>query len=346
MIRPARRPPLSSSSASGLQVAGESAEEAAEAVHISNFLKRAVCASVVAAFTAACGGPQSQRAVPLAEGPLTQTPLSGAPKGTLIYAVGDESSFIFGYPHGKLLQEIPTTGLSTCSDHNGNVYVTQVRQIAKYQHGSTEPVEIEKLTAGTAYSCSVDPKTQDLAAVIFCVRGCGEEIVIVRKHGPKSRYHVGPLTSLLYCAYDDNGNLFVDGYNGSQFGLAELPSGAAHFRGIALKKQIKYPAQIQWDGTNLALETRYHPVIYRLAISGSEAQIVGRTRLEGIGYRASQSWIEGGTIAVPSAPYNKRPMEVFFYAYPAGGEPTKIIKGFIRGGNHAMIDGVTFSVPR
>lgn len=273
-------------------------------------------------------------------------PFSQAPKGTQIYAAGDESSFIFGYPHGRLLHEIPTTGFSTCSDRNGNVFVTQVRGIAKYQHGATEPVKIYKLGAGTIYSCSVNPQTQDLAAVVFCIRGCGEEVVILRKHGPRSRYHVGPLTSLLYCAYDDKGDLFVDGYYGSQFGLAELRSGGDRFINIAVDKQINAAAQIQWDGTNLAIERREDPVIYQVAISGHTGQIVGRTRLEGIGYRATQSWIEGGTIAVPGAPYNKRPMEIFLFNYPAGGQPTKIIKGFIRGGNHAMIDGVTFSVPR
>lgn len=315
-------------------------------MHISTFLKRAVCTCLAAVSTAACGGPQAQRVVPVTRAPLVQMPLSGAPKGTLIYAVGDESSFIFNYPHGKLLGEIPTTGFSACSDHNGNVFVTQVRAVARYQHGATAPVEIYKLAAGTVYSCSVDPTTLDLAVVVFCIRGCGEEVVILRKHGPRSRYHVAPLTSLLYCAYDDNGDLFVDGYNGSQFGLAELPSGAHQFIGISLKKNIASAAQIQWDGTNLALERRDGPVIYHLAISRSRAQIVGQTRLEGIGFRATQSWIEGGTIAVPSAPYNKRPMEIFLYNYPAGGQPTKIIKGFIRGGNHAMIDGVTFSLPR
>lgn len=315
-------------------------------MHLSTFLKRTLCTSVGAALTAACGGPQTPPVVPLEQAPLVQPPFPQAPKGTLIYAVGDESSFVFGYPRGKLLHEIPTTGFSACSDHNGNVFVTQVRGIAKYQHGSTEPVKTYRLGAGTAYSCTVNPRTQDLAAVVFCIRGCGEEVVIVRKHGPRSRYHVGPLSALLYCAYDDNGNLFVDGYNGTQFGLAELRSGGDRFINIALKKQINAAAQIQWDGTNLAIETREDPVIYRVAVSGHTAQIVGRTRFVGIGYRATQSWIESGTIALASAPYNKRPMEIFLYNYPAGGEPTKIIKGFIRGGSHAMVDGVTFSVPR
>lgn len=320
---------------------------------ISRFLRSALCACLAAVVPAGCGW-QAPRAVPgvqvpSAQAPFAQAPLAQAsnpPKGTLIYAVGDESSFVFGYPRGKLLHQIATTGFSACSDGRGNVFVTQVRAIAKYQHGGTEPVETYKLDAGSVYSCSVNPKTLDIAVVVFCIRGCGEEVVILRKHGPRRRYHVATLPSLLYCAYDDQGNLFVDGYNGTQFGLAELRNGAHHFIGISMKKQINYPAQIQWDGQYLAIETRIHPVVYRVAISGSEASIVGRVRLDGIGYKATQSWIEDGIIAVPSAAYNKRPMELFFWNYPAGGQPIKIIKGFIRGGTHAMIDGVTFSVPR
>ena len=313
---------------------------------ISRLLRSALCAFVAAAVPAGCGGSQAVRVVPAALAPPAHVPLEQAPdesKGTLIYAVGDESSFVFTYPRGKLVHEIATTGYSVCSDRVGNVFVTQVRSVAKYAHGGSEPVETYKLDAGSVYSCSVSPKTQDLALVVFCIRGCGDEVIVLRNHGPRLRYHVAGLSSLLYCAYNDKGDLFVDGYNGTRFGLAELPKGAHKFIGISLKRQIKYAAQIQWDGENLAIETREFPTIYRVAISGSTAQVVGRTRFEGIGYRATQSWIENGTIAVPSASYNKRPMEIFLYNYPAGGQPTKIISGFIRGGNHAMIDGVTFS---
>lgn len=278
--------------------------------------------------------------------PLAPVPQgrSALPNNTLVYAVGDKSSFVFTYPQGKLVHRIPATGLSACTDHAGSVFVTQVGSIERYEHGDAKPAESYKV-AGSAYSCSVSPKTHDLAAVVFCLKRCGEEVVVMgerRRH--RSHYHVASLTSLLYCAYDDNGDLFVDGYNGTRFALAELPSGSSEFVGISLKSQIDYAAQIQWDGTYLAIETRVNPVIYRVAISGSHARVVGRTYLDGAGTRASQSWIRDGTIAVPSATYNKRPIEIFFWNYPAGGQPVKIIKGFLGSGNHPMIDGVTLSI--
>ena len=283
--------------------------------------------------------------VPSAQAPLVQGP--GALKDTLIYAVGDESSFVFTFPKGKRVHKIDTTAFSTCSDRNGNVFFTQVRSVAEYRHGATAPFATFNLGAGTVYSCSVDPVTRDLAVVVFCIRGCGQEVVILpHRGGSRRRFHVASLTSLLYCAYDDRGNLFVDGYNGTQFGLAKLPKGHRDFIPVSLDTQVHFGAALQWDGEYLAIERREHPVIYRFAISGTTARLAGRTKLDYIGYRATQSWIYDGTIAVPSAPYNKRPMEIFLYDYPAGGQPKKIIKGFIRGGNHAMIDGVTFSVPR
>ena len=312
---------------------------------ISSFLRRAFCAYVAAGVAVACSGCQASHILP-AQAPVAALPQvqSVLPNNTLIYAVGDQSSFIFKYPQGKLVHRLPATGLSACTDHAGSVFVTQVGSIARYEHGGTKPAETYKV-AGSAYSCSISPKTHDLAAVVFCLKRCGEEVVVMgeqRRH--RRHYHVASLTSLLYCAYDDRGNLFVDGYNGSQFALAELTSGATQFVGISLKSHIQYAAQIQWDGTYLAIETRVNPVIYRVSISGSDARIVGRTVLDGVGTRASQSWIRDGTIAVPSASYNKRPIEIFFWNYPAGGQPTKIIKGFLGSGKHPMIDGVTLSV--
>ncbi|HYL27249.1 MAG TPA: hypothetical protein VEW74_05395, partial [Candidatus Nitrosotalea sp.] len=111
---------------------------------------------------------------------------------------------------------------------------------------------------------------------------------------------------------------------------------------IALKSSINYAAQIQWDGKDLAIETRENPVILRVAVSGSSARVVGRVHLKGIGARATQSWIAAGRIAVPPGPNRKRAIEIMFWKYPAGGNPTNVFKGFI-GGGHAAIDAVTFS---
>jgi hypothetical protein len=314
-------------------------------VTIAKLVRRALCAGVAVALPAGCGGSPVSQMVPVTQVPLVQAlpAQAKAATRTLIYAAGDESSFVFSLPRGRLRHQLKATGFSACSDRHGNVFFTQVRDVAEYRHGAKEPFATFQF-GGTVYSCSVNPVNHDLAVVVFCIHGCGQEIVILpHDGGDRRRFHVASLTSLLYCAYDDRGNLFVDGYNGTRFGLAELRKGTRDFVAITLKDRIDFGAALQWDGEYLAVERREHPIIFRLAISGSSARVAGRTRLEYIGYRAMQSWISGGILAVPSAPYNKRAIEIFLYDYPAGGKPTKIIQNFIHGGSHAQLDGLTFS---
>ncbi len=307
-----------------------------------SFLTRLIGASVAAATLVGCRGLQTPGEIPASVPPPASLPASL--RGALVYAGGDETSYVFTFPAGKLVATIAGTSFGTCSDRNGDVFFTRVKSVVEYQHGGTSPIATFKVP-GTAYSCSVDPTNRNLAAVVFCISKCGEEVIVFPAHGRRKTYHDASLKSLLYCAYDDSGNLFVDGYNGAQFGLAELVRGSGDFASVALKQPIEFAEQIQWDGKDLAIETRENPVIYRIGISGLTARVVGRTHLNGVGNRATQSWIANGKIAVPTGRRNKRAIEIRFWDYPAGGNPTNVFKGFIGGGSHAMIDGVTFSLP-
>jgi hypothetical protein len=261
---------------------------------------------------------------------------------TLIYVGGDEASYVFT-TFGKLVGSIAQSSFGTCSDRNGDVFLTKVNGIVEYAHGGMTPIATFTVP-GTAYSCSVDPTTGRLAAVVFCLSSCsGDEVVILRAPGEPAIVHRDrKLHSLLFCAYDAAGNLFVDGYNGSQFGLSELPKGKASFANIALQSAIRFGAQVQWDGQNLTIETNVKPAIYRIQVSGTTGKVIGKTKLRGVGTRAAQSWIENGFVAVPTGPRTKRAIEVIFWNYPGGGKPAKRFRDFI-GGGHQQIDGVTFS---
>jgi hypothetical protein len=87
---------------------------------------------------------------------------------------------------------------------------------------------------------------------------------------------------MIACSYDDDGNLFVAGRsNESGFALAELPAGSSEFADIALKKKIDGTVRdIQWTRGKLAIgdyiSTKQY-LIYRVAISGTAAKIVGDT---------------------------------------------------------------------
>jgi hypothetical protein len=325
-----------------VQVAKENATERTMVVKLSSFQRSALGVCAIAATLSACGGVRYAPTPAANQARTWMTP--DATKRVLIYAGGDEASYVFAFPGGKLVGNIAGTSFGTCSDANGDVFFTQVKSIVEYQHGGTTPIATFAVP-GTAYSCSVDSKSGNLAAVVFCISKCGEEVVVLRAPGISAKtYHVAALSSLLYCAYDDDGNLFVDGYSGTQFGLAELTRRGSAFSSVTLNRKIRFGTQLEWDGRDLAIETRENPEIYRVRVSGSTGKVVGTTQLTGVGNRATQSWIANGTIAVPTGPRSKRAIEIILWNYPAGGNPTKTITGFI-GGGHQMIDGVTFSIP-
>jgi len=267
-----------------------------------------------------------------------------AGKGNLLYVGGDQKTYIFKYPGGKLLGTIATGSFGMCSDASGDVFVTRVNAIFEFSRGGTSPVAKYK-APGTAYSCAVDPTTQNLAVVVFCLSGCGDSIAVYRQNfkGPPQTYHDSKLHSMLYCGYDADGNLYVDGYDkDNKFMIAELPAGAQRFTNIIFRDNIGAAGQIQWDGTYMTVETRFQPKIYQLKISGSHGKIVSATQLTGVGTRAAQSWIQGKGLIVPTGPGSKRPKVIGVWKYPQGGNEIRLFSGFIP--PERQIDGVTVSV--
>lgn len=263
---------------------------------------------------------------------------------TLLYAAGDVSSYVFT-TDGKVIGNITQTGTGACSDKNGDVYFTEVNSIIEFAHGGTTPIA-SYAVPGTAYSCSIDPTTGDLAAVVFCLTGCGESVVVLTTPGMKVQsYSDSALPSLLFCTYDTNGNLYVDGYSGSQFGLAELPAGGSALQTITVNQNIQYAGQIQWDGQYVAVTTTIHPAIEQVQVTGSTASVVGTTLLTGVGSRATQSSLYRDKVAVPTGTKSRaRSINILFWKYPTGGYPVRTFTGFI-GKGHAEITGVAFSLP-
>ena len=265
-----------------------------------------------------------------------------ARKENLIYAGGDASSYVLTYPGGKLVGQIGMTSLGTCADSDGNVYFTGAGAITEFAHGGTTPIATYAVQ-GNVYACSVDPATGNIAAVVFCASGCGDSVAVIRPRSglAPTLSSDSELPSLLFCTYDGHGNIFVDGFKGSQFGMAELPNGATSFINFTMSENIPTAEQTQWDGQYLTVETRIRPEIDQIQVNGSNATIVNRVELKGVGLRATQSWIQSGKIAVPTA-IEHRALDIFVWSYPAGGKPIEKITGFI-GGGHQQIDGVAFS---
>jgi hypothetical protein len=79
-----------------------------------------------------------------------------------------------------------------------------------------------------------------------------------------------------------------------------------------------------WDGKYLAIGDQYRtaPDVYEFSITGSAGTLVNATPLNGVSGDGA-NWIQGRRILVANRFSKYQRVEVF--AYPAGGNPTKIV---------------------
>jgi hypothetical protein len=294
---------------------------------------------ILAIAVGGCGGTRSSASIPTAAQERARP--ANSSQNILLYAGGNKISYVLSLA-GTLVGTIDRPSYGTCSDSSGNVYMTGVGSVAEFAYGQTTPFATASVP-GTAYSCSVDPTTGDVAVVLFCATGCGDEIaVFTNLNYPPQLYQTSALTQMLFCGYDASGDLFVDGYNKAHFALAELPAGASTFSPIAVDQAINDPGQVQWDGHYMTVEDAYLPVIYQFSISGSAATTVGAVHFWPVGRRAAESWIAHGLLAVPTGRHGKRAVEIGIWFYPSGGKRAILLKGFVA--NHRLITGVTIAV--
>ncbi|HZY97280.1 MAG TPA: hypothetical protein VFE35_09265 [Candidatus Cybelea sp.] len=233
-----------------------------------------------------------------------------------------------------------------CVDKVGDVWVTNdtslgVHQITEYAHGSTTPIQTLNDPDGRANGCSVDPKTGNLAVTDFWgpTEQIGNVAVWTHASGSPSFYSNPNIYYYYYCAYDEKGNLFVDGETqGSVFGLGELPKGGNMLNFISVNQTIYLPGGIQWDGKYLAVgdqvavKHNFTSTIYQFAITGSVGTEVGTMVLTGSS-QVAQFWLP----RVDSGPKhryatkligpNQNGADTLIWDYPGGGNPIGMISG-------------------
>jgi hypothetical protein len=312
-----------------------------------------VLMTTVVLVLAGCGSAGTTSAVP--PGAMTQSRahqalgksrmLPEAKSEDLIYAVGGcGGTCILSYPEGKLVGAISGyTGpyfRALCSDTGGNIFLSDNTQVVEFAHGGTTPIASFTLPGTQALGCSVDPMSGNLA-VVFNV-----SYVAVFSSGSSSPTVFSALLEAEYCGYDNSGNLFVDGYDGEEFGLAELPKGGDSFEKLSLDQSVGQPGQVQWDGQHLSYESigKGQQTISQLSISGSSATLVGQTVLRRVKRTLQQSWIYKDSVIAPYS--NRRSDAVGIWKYPKGS-PIKLITKF---GNYDrktfFFTGATISVAK
>jgi hypothetical protein len=229
------------------------------------------------------------------------------------------------------------TGLEDPQDMcsgSGHVWIsnTDAADLAEYAAGGT--TEIGSLADPGYYpiDCSVDPTTGNLAvANIFSTSDSTGKIdtgnveIYAHASGVGTAYTVPNIAEPFFLAYDDKGNLFVDGHPslfGSGFGFAELAAGTGSFKAVTLNKTIEFPGPIQWDGTYVATDDQEGPLntIYRFKIVGSKGrlkQTVGVSDCSPLGWSVASSTLVCGVAGSLGSG------DLYYYVYPAGGQPIK-----------------------
>jgi hypothetical protein len=316
-------------------------------MEISRFGRCALFSSLAVAMLTGCAGsqppvtqtgltPLTKPNAPIARGKSWMLP--EAKNEDLLYLSTGFDVYAYSYPKGKLVGSIDVGGLNLCSDIHGNIYLAQygLQDILEYAHGGTAPIATLS-DPGGPWGCSSDPTTGNLAVTnLYGPGGPGNVAIFPNAQNPAQVFSDPGIQYYEYCAYDDLGNLFVDGA-GTGTGFAELPKGEGTFTDLELSRQI-YLGVIQWDGTHITLADAPSHELDRVEISGSTGTIVSQTRLRDWHRRGAASqaiWIDE-KVAIGQPGKNG---EVAVWRYPRGGHPENRIGALGR----AEIYGVTMS---
>jgi hypothetical protein len=241
-------------------------------------------------------------------------------KKDLLYIASSGEILVFTYPGGKLvgtLTGIPDPG-SECTSNTsmGNWWVVTSGEIFEYAHGGTSPISTLN-AAGAVSNCAVDPTTGNLAASIL---NNGDVVIFAGAKG-SGTVMTTPLLEAFFDGYDNEGNLFVDGFNnGYAFGLVELPKGSSSFKMVTLNQSIEFPGAIQGYGKDLAVGDQETSNVYQFAISGTNGTLKATAPLEGA-IDVASSWIQKHDVVGADAGNN----DAAVWRYPAGGMPIKTI---------------------
>jgi hypothetical protein len=286
-----------------------------------------VCAA--AALLAGCGGGSQLSANPVQQNPAWPVAHLGrswmapeAKKSDLAYISNFYNSTIlaFTYPGGKNVGSIASDepqGECTSQTSKGNWWVVESGsdEISEYAHGGTTPLKTLSEDVGEAAGCSVDPTTGNLAVTLL---GTGDVVIFTGGSGTGTTI-ADDLSSTYFAAYDDKGDLFVDGITPSDtYGVVELPKGSSKFMPITLSPSLG-SGDLQWHDNYLAVGGSGG--IYHFAIHGTKGKEIGFTPLSG--FDVVQFWIGGGYVV--GADPGTENAEI--WKYPAGGPVFKILSG-------------------
>jgi hypothetical protein len=192
-------------------------------------------------------------------------------------------------------------------------------QITEYDVRKNTPLKTLSDSIGQPSSCAMDT-SGDLAVGILDGSGGGDVIIFQNATGTGTVYTT-PLFAEYFCGYDNQGNLFADGFGNAGFTLVELPKGSSTFKTITTSNTVSFPGSVQWDGTYLTVTDQSDPsLMYHYTVSGTTATLQSTVSLTGSS-DCAQTWIATGVVYCGDA--GNGDGEVF--NYPAGGSPIAVL---------------------
>jgi hypothetical protein len=183
-------------------------------------------------------------------------------------------------------------------------------------------------TLSVAYSfpssCAMDTSGDLAVGILYASGAGGGDVVIFKNASGSGTAYATPLDEEFFDGYDNQGNLFADGFTGdrSGFALVELPKGSTKFETITTSNSPEFPGSVQWDGTYLTVFDQDTNAMYQYTVSGTTATLKGTVSFSGSS-DCAQTWIATGVVFCADA--GEYGAEVF--NYPAGGSPIATFTG-------------------
>jgi hypothetical protein len=197
-------------------------------------------------------------------------------------------------------------------------------QITEYKVPKT-PIKTLSVPDSFPTSCAMDTNG-DLAVGIYdgTASAIGGDIVIFKNASGSGTVYTTPLDEEFFDGYDNQGNLFADGYTGyrSGFALVELPKGSSKFVTIKTSNSVQFPGSVQWDGTYLTVFDQVENAMYQYKVSGTNATLKGTVLLSSSS-DCAQTWIATSVVYCGDAGNNEGEV----YNYPAGGSAVAVFTG-------------------
>jgi hypothetical protein len=237
---------------------------------------------------------------------------------------------IFDYP--KSVQEIgsiPGDGGQGCTNvlygYGKKIFwnVGGQNQITEYKVPK-KPLKTLSVAYSFPSSCAMNTSGDLAVGILYASGAGGGDVVIFKNASGSGTAYTTPLDEEFFDGYDNQGNLFADGFTGNRsgFALVELPKGASKFQTITTSNTVQFPGSVQWDGTYLTVFDQLANATYRYTISGTKATLKGTVTLTGSS-DCAQTWIVKGLLYCGDAGNNDG--EVF--KYPAGGSAIATFTG-------------------